>query len=555
MREINIKDFLSRHRKGCVMLAVFVLALLLGFSGGRNETQSRDRVRFRDLYLEMRRVLRILEPVVKPSVAAENKINTDPAVQGLAGLITRGILSQLPDGSWNEEAFVTRGEALFYFAQILQSLESDMVYPPMLLEITPEYADIFSEHWLYVFLPKLAGIGALSSFKAGRLNPDAILQAAEMRNIGSAIIDYLGSNLLILKYDGNDARLYAKGALQELNVTEWSYSFNRRDWYQIGKDGELLPEFKAGRLGSVLFKHPSYREAGPIMLKEKIASIGMIKLQRNYADFTSSRVFTKKNDSTPDSEEERARIRSRLAQIRERLESRPAADRPRVIERHASAVANVAATSDVSRGSDRPAIKTAYLNEHSEAADQGEETYEQHSHAEGSATYEGRVVDALSSEALKGAVVIISSRQYTADDHGKFSFAAAPNSIVDLTAYSEGYEVLKIRHRAGYRAGPLTLTLKPVFVSCAGQVTSFVDDRPVARALVKIGNRATRTSSDGRFALKGVKPGFHQISVFARDYMEAHEISHIGAETAQEINMRLRPMYSDSAVFADSYQN
>ena len=537
------------------MLAVFVLALLFGFSGGRKEVQEKNRVSFRELYQEMRRVLRILEPVLKPSVTAENQKSVDPVVQGLAGLIARGVVSTLPDGSWNEDSMVTRGEALFYFGQMLRVLESDLVQPPMILEISPDFVDVFSEHWLHEFLPKLAGTGALSSFKAGRLNPDAILQTGELRSIGSALIDYLGSNLLILKYDGTGARLFSKGALHSLNVSEWSYSFNRRDWYQIGKDGELLPEFNSGRMVSVFFKHPSYREAGPVLVKENVSSIGMIKLQRNYADFSSNRVLVRKSSNVPDSEEERERIRTRLAQIRDRFQNKkPSVAEPMVdiakmsADSRADSPVKAELPEEINRSRE-------IMCEDSEAVVSSSVTQDKASNNADVVSYDGRVVDALSGEALKNAVVIIASRQYTADAHGKFSFTATSHSILDLTAYSEGYEVLKIRHRAGYRAGPLTLSLKPVFASCTGRVTSFADERPVARALVKIGNRATRTSADGKFALKGVRPGFHQISVFARDYMEAHEISHIGTEPDQEINMRLRPMHTDHAVFADSYQD
>ncbi|EKD83141.1 MAG: hypothetical protein ACD_39C00864G0005 [uncultured bacterium] len=555
MQEIDIKAIFNQHRKACILLVVFVLALLFGFSGGRREVQNRDRVRFKEVYQEMRRVLRILEPVLKPAVAAENKKSTEPVINGLFGLVARGIIGPLPDGSWNEDATVTRGEALFYFGRMLQALEDDLVQPPLIFEIRAEYTDILAEHWLNEFLPRLAGIGALAQFKQGRLNPDAALMAGELRAIGSAMIDYLGSNLLIVSFDGRSAKLTAKGAIQGLKAAEWSYSFNRRDWFQVGKDGELEPEFNSGRTGSIFFRHPSYRDAGPILVKENVSSLGMIKLQRNYADFAGNRVLVRANNSVSDSEEERERIRNRLAQIRERNQQKKSDEISYNQPLPKNLIDNADAASSQKNLSEIALEQNDSLQPDSAAIEAVEIPADTAANEIEPVSYEGRVVDALNNEPLKGAVVIIAARQYTADSDGKFSFMARPHAVLDLTAYTEGYEALKIRHRAGYRSGMLTLTLKPVFASCVGRVTSFSDERPVARALVKVGNRATRTSVDGRFTLKGIRPGFHQVSVYARDYMEAHEIAHISAEPGQVINLQLRPVYSEDQVFADSYQD
>jgi hypothetical protein len=361
----------------------------------------------------------------------------------------------------------------------------------------------------------------------------------ELRSIASAMIDYLGSNLLIVNFDGRSGQVLAKGALDQLNATEWEYSCNRRDWYQIGANGKIEPEFTVSRTGSFFFRHSSYREAGPIVVKENSSSIGMIKLQRNYADFTSNRFATNSKKSPPDSEEEKARIRQRLAQLLERGQNQGGIDNQLAVA-HELSIPKEPVSSDFNS---------------SEAVDPDEFAAPKKLDQPKMASFTATVIDALSNEPLKGAVVIVSGIQHTADNAGKITFTASPGSVQDLTAYFEGYEALKIRHRTGYRAGPLNLALKPIFASCSGRVTSFVDNSPVARALVKIGSRATRTSADGRFALRGIRPGFHQISVFAGDYLEAHEIAHIGTEPQQNINMQLRPLKAQKTEFLDDYMN
>lgn len=538
MREINIKEFVSRNRNACVLLIVFPLALLLGFSGEKVAELKTDRARYQDLYNEMRRVMRILEPVLKPDVISTSRSKIEAPAKELAGMVERGIIGQLPDGSWNIDAVVTRGEALFYFARMLRAFEMDLIYPPKIIEIAPSFVDVFVGHWLYESLPRLAGIGALEYPGQRKLSPDAVVAPDELRKIGSAMIDYLGSNLLIVKFDGRSGQLLTKGALHEIKLAEWNYSCNRRDWFQVGANGLLEPEFSGSRVDSLFFRHPSYREAGPIMLKENVPSIGMIKLQRNYADFSRNRLNAGVNNAKADSGDEKERIRQRLAQLLKRSQLKKT-DENRMAW---------AATGNDSAGS----LKNELISENTAAIEPSSFCNTKDQEVAGE-LYDARIVDALSKEPLRGAVLIIASRQYTADNEGKVSFTADNKSVVDLTAYSEGYEALKLRHRVGYRDGPITLSLKPVFSSCAGTITSFPGDLPVSRALIRIGSRATRSSTDGRFAIKGIRPGYHQVSVVAENYLEAHEIAHIGTKPGQTINMRLRPAGDDN-VFAANYQ-
>lgn len=549
MREINIKEFISSHRNACILLILFPLALLLGFSGGKVAVLKTDRACYDDLYNEMRRVMRVLEPVIKPAIISANRNKVEAPAKELVGMVQRGIIAQLPDGSWDMNRVVTRGEALFYFARMLRAFEMDLIYPPKIIEIAPSFVDVFAGHWLYESLPRLAGIGALEYPGQRRLNPDAVIAPDELRKIGSAMTDYLGSNLLIVKFDGKSGQLLTKGAINEIKLADWNYSNNRRDWFQIGKNGLLEPEFNGDRIGSLFFKHPSYSEAGPIMLKENVPSIGMIKLQRNYADFARNRFNADVDKTKADSGDEKERIRQRLAQLLERSQLKKTDESRMAWAKADTQSKNIEVADEGSAGN----LKNEFISENTAAIETPAFCNAKDQEA-ADAVYEAIIVDALNKEPLRGAVLIIASRQYTADNEGKVRFTADNKTVVDLTAYSEGYEALKIRHRVGYRNGPVTFSLKPVFSSCAGKITSFPGDRPIARALIKIGSRATRSSTDGHFAVKGIRPGYHQISVFAENYLEAHEITHIGAKPGQTINMRLRPVGDDKG-FADNYQS
>lgn len=63
-------------------------------------------------------------------------------------------------------------------------------------------------------------------------------------------------------------------------------------------------------------------------------------------------------------------------------------------------------------------------------------------------------------------------------------------------------------------SGPLKLSLNPVLTSVSGKILHSESANPLGKVLVKIGARATRTDSDGNFAFKGIKPGYHQLSCF-----------------------------------------
>jgi len=104
-----------------------------------------------------------------------------------------------------------------------------------------------------------------------------------------------------------------------------------------------------------------------------------------------------------------------------------------------------------------------------------------------------------------------------------------------------------LRHRTGYRSGPLKLSLKPVLTTVSGKMLHSESGAPLGKVLVKIGTRATRTDSDGNFAFKGVKPGYHQLSCFARGFMEAHEIIHVGPEPVNDLTVKLRPVFEEYA--------
>lgn len=501
--------FKITYKRIYLTIVLFVTMVLFGFAAENHIVQSSELVKLNDLAQEMTKVLAALEPMLKPKAGQTTRNTLISNKDSLKSLVSRSIISALPDGTWNLDAPVTRGEAVFYLSKLLNRLKTELVHPPLILPFTHDFADIVPTHWLSEFLPELNGIGVLKSFEGSLFKPDDRINKSELRAATKALIDYLGNNLLILSFDGESAVVRAKGAMQPLKIENWTYSTNRSDWYQIDRNGIVIPDFSSNGMVTVFFRRNDYLDAGPILLNSMRKAVFMIKLKRDYATMNSTKQLQQPAIQHVDSEEERNIIRKRLAQIRQRKDQPP--EKPKVEK------------------APEPVIKKEPVVEKSETATKIN-------------TFEGIIIDAITQKPIQGAIVITEARQYTADHRGQFTFESEPHKIIDVTAYSEGYEAIKIRHRVGYRSGPLTLRLKPVLTEFYGRVISIYDNLPVSGAVVRVGNRATRSGSDGSFSFKRLKPGYHQISVFAQDYMEAHEIVHTDPKIKQEKTLILKPI-------------
>lgn len=547
-------------------MAVFVAAIFSGYLGEMGVLQTSAEATLEDLTREMARVIKILEPVMQPESIDTSRVAVKGVPAAFYPVVSRGLVKCLPDGNWQFDKIITRGESLFYFASLLEALSREMVLFPVIIGIEPSFVDIGPEHWLRESLTRLAGVGALAEIAGNRLNPDSAMTHRELRKIGAAMIDYLGSNFILIVFDGKVGKIRTKGAMHQIDLKGWFYSFNRQNWYAVDKDGSVIPDFGGANRQNVYFMHDSYMMAGPLEIVEGVTSAGMIKIRRKYSEKIVARPLKAKDDNVDSSENRSARavLRNRLRQIQQISQKKKNVGQEVEYARVSAPVAvNVPLEPEKPEMPSMPAMSAIPEPETVEVAITRTDSETPVNEIEETAAepiadvvqevacpevkYEGGVVDAVTGKPVKGAVILIASRQYIADDAGKFSFSASPDSVLDLTAYSEGYEALSLRHRAGYRSGPLALSLKPILVALSGRVVHSESGAPLGKVVVKAGVRATRTDSDGQFSFKGLKPGYHQLSCFIRGFMESHEIIHIGREASEPVEVKLRPVFEEYA--------
>ncbi|MDD2998496.1 MAG: carboxypeptidase-like regulatory domain-containing protein [Candidatus Riflebacteria bacterium] len=558
---------MKSRKRWLSFLTIFIAAVFSGYMTEMRVLQTSEEASLDDLAREMARVIRSLEPVMQPSAIDKNRVPVKGIDEIFQPVIARGLMNSLPDGSWQFEKKVTRGEGLFYFANLLETISREMVLFPVIIGIEPVFSDISAEHWLHEPLTRLAGLGSLSGFGTGRLAPDSSMSVKEIRSVGAAMIDYLGSNFILLIFDGKEGRVRLKGAMNHIGLEGWQYSFNQQNWYSVGKDGVILPDFSAASRCQVYFMNESYLMAGPIELTESMPSAGMIKLRRKYSEvmFKGKVALKSAEDDQPDAaDSERERIKKRLAQILEisqkkknltmltdayspspsvsmRSDEKPGVQ-PAVDESPADCAAKAELPAKTSL------VTTAVSTENTPPVFERQKK----TSASENSSHEGLILDAITGKPLKGAMVIIAARQYGTDKDGKFIFEARPDSVLDLTAYSEGYEPITLRHRVGYRAGIMTLSLKPVLTVFSGRVMHSGSGRSLQDVVIRIGSNEVRSDKDGSFVLKGIKPGYHQLSCFAADFMEAHEIIHIGKNQNNDVEIKLRPIFNEHSATVSS---
>ncbi len=521
-----------------LLLASFAMAMLSGFIFASAGKSTPEAATCEFLVREMARVIKSLKPVLK-AMPPEKLVSGDASVpEDLVPVVGRGLIRSLPDGDWQWKRIVTRSESLHYFARLLETLSGEMRLFPVLISVQTDFEDIVPTHWLGNSLQVLAGTGALAGFGSSRLYPDQEIKETEVRKIATSLIEYLGSNSLLVIFDGRAGKVRPKGALQEIELAGWKYSFNRKDWFELDAEGTFYPDFRTARKHRVFFEHASYVNTGSLTVEEGIHTAGMIKIQKKFKMLKESAVAATALpvSRTEDRETEKQRIRNRLLELQERyrlMQPEPL-EAKKTFQEVAPAVENA-------ESSEPPENE---ITETTVAADDMPEAGSSKS-IPAAKKYAGQVVDALTATPVVGAVVMIGSNQLTTGNDGSFTFSADADEIVEVTAYSEGYEAITLRHRTGYREGPLKLALKPVLTSFSGKVIHSETGLPVSAVLVKIGTRATRSDANGDFSFKTVKPGYHQLSCFGKGFMEAHEIIHAGREPVENFTVKIRPVFEE----------
>lgn len=565
------------------MFAVFLIAMFTGFvskSSSHAKSGSASRL---DVMQEMGRILKTLSPLLKPEILTPQFIIKHPDLsEELETLASLGIIKSFPDGSWGLEKPVTRGEGVYYFDQLLSMLVLSMKQSPMVFETVIPFSDIGVDHWLRKPMAKLIGMGAIAFVEKSQFKSDLLMRHDELKRLSSAFIEYLSSNLLLIIHDGQEISVATKGALNEISMQNWSFSFNEKNWKPLPENGKIIPEFGSTKTCRIFFRHPDYYDAGPIQLYSQTPALGSIKLQRNYSTIVKElgRPSPDKTSSTA----ERDRIRQRIEQLKARKTAKTNEkiylESPESIVQQAkikSAGQNASETetiesalpvnlSDYSRKLKPSQVAKEAIEPEKQQEDiefQDPEFAESSSESgnaedmdeqlnENIKTCEVKIVNALTGKGLAKAMLIIDGSQFTTNHEGKVSFQANLNSVIDLTAYCEGFEALQLKQRAGYREGAIKISLKPVLINFSGKVTCKVSGAPVARALIKMGEKATLSGKDGSFTINGAQEGYQQFSCFADKYMEAHEIVYVQKSPESTFKMELRPVFTADASLSEN---
>lgn len=136
----------------------------------------------------------------------------------------------------------------------------------------------------------------------------------------------------------------------------------------------------------------------------------------------------------------------------------------------------------------------------------------------------GTVIHGLTRKGIAGATVLAGVRQVVTDPDGRFVISKVREPILEMTIYCEGYETLSIKHRVGYKPGPLLLALKPLQASLEGRVEDAENGQPIAGAILAIGDLTVKTDAAGAFKVAQLPFTYHQIGCQARGYMDIMEL-------------------------------
>jgi len=541
-----------------LILAAFSAAVFTGFISRGEAFRKTDPATRKDLMKEMSRIVSTLTPLLDSSAFSDGeKISNRELPAELEIIAGLGIIKSFPDGTWKLSQKITRGESIFYFDQFYSLLCNSMRIKAPIIETGIPFPDINQEHWLRGSLDRLGGTGALMFSDPASFQADQMISGEELRFIASAIIEYLSNNLLLIFYNGKSIKVSGKGASHEVNTNDWTYSFDSIKWHKLPENGEIEAHFDSRKVCRIFFRNEIYINSGPIRLYDQTPTVASIKLQKNLS--ASARAAITKDQPLPVAESERERLRKRLAELRNAkiLTGKPAEEnrepaKPEAIEPEMNKPDIIKIEPALTLKAE-PVVKISKQLE-IKTADKPAEESVNNKHLpdnqilpEGATRYEARIFDALSGKKLAGAMLITGTSQISADADGKMYFNARPDSIIELTAYCEGYETLQMKHRTGYRPGPLVLSLKPVLTSFSGRIICEETGQPIAKGLIKLGDRATRSDENGNFTIKTLPGGYHQLSCFADRYMEAHEIVYVEKNAGSPFQLVLKPILTMSS--------
>ncbi|GAB4272809.1 MAG: hypothetical protein Kow0029_11890 [Candidatus Rifleibacteriota bacterium] len=550
---------INSGKQGLILIALFWAATILGYLG---ESQAVNSVSFssrKDVFAEMGLVLKRLGPLMNNGENSVMNVILDKDIpQEIFRTVKTGIVKNFPDGSWHLDDVITKGEAVTYFARLVDYIKQNLKYKQLTLEGNVYFEDVPSGHWLESDLKNLAGIGALNEERNPRFFPDNVMPAQELKKLSKKISDYFSSNILILSNEGSDLRIIAKGVTKDIDASLFEVSFDSKTWYAVPEDGVFRGLRENVQNLRLHIKHPHFLEMEGINIPPVRDSTIFVKLRRNYARYVKDNLMMLDRKEPLKDQTEILSIKKRLAQL---IRSRNLHIDKKVVEiPKEDILSHVPKGKQVLKAEENSETQVALVNaapqkdtvlfseEKSTTAIAEPEKIEPKTLKFKSVNVTGTLRDALSGEPIANAMLLVDGKSQPVDASGRFSFYSELHKIVEITAYSEGYSVLKMKHRVGYKSSSVNITLKPQLTYFSGRVVSYSTAQPVSQALIRIGNKATRTSADGRFTIRGIRPGYHQLSCFARNFLEAHEIVFIEDSQTKEFVLEVRnePTFSES---------
>lgn len=568
MRQQKLVINVNKHKVVIASIAIFFVAIITGFISESRAYQNGGNILRSDLLIEMARVIKSLSPVISQKVNKNKELppffNLPKQVKSTVAI---GIVKSLPDGTWMFKQPLTKGETVYYFSKLVSFIRENLKHKAQIVNISPSFTDINKSHWLYEPLTVLCSVGVKISNKNGRLNPDALMKKKEVENISATISDYFSSNLLVLVFDGTKIRIYPKGVASPIYIEDIKMSCNGEKWNQVTKGRTNMPMFNSRQICHISFKHPAFFPTSSFSLLKRESTIAFIKLRRNYANFTKNLLNSKLPDRIENSANAHQRLKQRLAEIKQRnkdnalnfqrndQDTKYQEPLDNIIRSNNS---TVKVKESINFPEPVPEVEVKHINrtkDNQTFQNKIKENFHQPIEEKPLIEmFQGYVVNAKTRKGLKGAVVLISGKYYSTNSKGKFVFEAKRHKSIDITAYSEGYIPLKLKSRAGYKNRPITLAIKPIRVVFMGRVINSIIGSPVARALVKVGNKVTRSSIDGSFKVRGLKPGYHQVSCFLDNYTELHEIIFVDKSNNSQHKLAMKPLRSNSSKTTDEYE-
>ncbi|MGM0600552.1 MAG: hypothetical protein ACQETH_12140 [Candidatus Rifleibacteriota bacterium] len=524
------------------LIAAFLAAVTFGFLGEIETGRSPKILDRKGVGQEISRIIRTLRPVLKPDIESKlagNFLGHAPEKIILAA--QAGIIKKFPDGAWKLDANVTWGESVHYLAEVVRFINKNLRYKQNKIEINLTES---KNKWLASDLKILSEIGVLNSFANINKHPESSIDISELRKISSDIISYFSSKIFILQKNEGKLKITSKGVFKPLSLENWQLSFDNKKWYKLPKDGSL-PILEDVRIMTLYFRHSDFLIVGPVKIPTFRPMTAFIKVRTNYRKFVRNRLETMNAPETSNEKIDLKRIKKRLYELKKQrgIIEPKVASKINLVPVTASNVEDVSSKAEEKQDKKQknlPDIKNYQLKEEKNNYSNSNKSKQ----TENKITVKGRVFDGLNNKPLNSAMVLADKKTISLNEEGLFSLKADKNDVIKFTAYCEGYKVLEMKHRVTRKDKPLNIPLKPELTMFSGRVLSMNNNNPVVGAIIKIKEKTAKSNAHGIFTIRGIKPGYHQISCSARNYLEAHEIIFVSKNQKNLYRLKIRKAFS-----------